>query len=51
MEEIFYPALRQVADDGLSEMLDEAEAEHTGAKDLIAELKAELGLARLSWVS
>ena len=39
-EEVFYPALRQVADDDLNEMLDEAEVEHTGAKDLIAQLQA-----------
>ncbi len=38
-EEIFYPALRNVADDDLNEMLDEAEVEHTGAKDLIAQLQ------------
>ena len=38
-EEIFYPALRNVADDDLNEMLDEAAVEHTGAKDLIAQLQ------------
>ncbi len=38
-EEIFYPALRNVADEDLDEMLDEAEVEHTGAKQLIAELQ------------
>ena len=39
-EEIFYPALRNAADDDLDEMLDEAEVEHTGAKDLIAQLQS-----------
>ena len=39
-EEIFYPALREVADEDLNEMLDEADVEHTGAKDLIAQLQA-----------
>ena len=38
-EEIFYPAVREVADDDLDELLDEAEVEHTGAKDLIAQLE------------
>jgi hemerythrin superfamily protein len=37
-EEIFYPAVREVADDDLDELLDEAEVEHTGAKDLVAQL-------------
>ena len=38
-EEIFYPAVRAVADEELNEMLDEAEVEHSGAKDLIAQLE------------
>ena len=38
-EEIFYPAVRDVADEDLDELLDEAEVEHTGAKDLIAQLE------------
>ena len=38
-EEIFYPALRAVGDEDLDEMLDEAEVEHNGAKDLIAQLE------------
>jgi hemerythrin superfamily protein len=38
-EEMFYPALRQVSDDDLEEMLDEAQVEHQGAKDLIAQLQ------------
>lgn len=37
-EEIFYPALRDATDAG--ELLDEAEAEHQQAKELIAELEA-----------
>jgi len=37
-EEIFYPAVREVADDDLDELLDEAAVEHTGAKDLVAQL-------------
>ena len=37
-EEIFYPAVRAVADEELGELLDEAEVEHNGAKDLIAQL-------------
>jgi len=38
-EEIFYPALREVQDKELGEMLDEAEVEHAGAKDLIQQLE------------
>ena len=38
-EEIFYPAVRAVADEDLEELLDEAEVEHSGAKDLIAQLE------------
>jgi iron-sulfur cluster repair protein YtfE (RIC family) len=37
-EEIFYPALRQATDAG--EFLDEAEAEHQEAKELIAQIEA-----------
>lgn len=40
-EEIFYPALRDAADEDLDELLDEAEVEHAGAKDLIAQLQAQ----------
>ena len=36
-EEIFYPALRQAT--GADELLDEAEAEHQQAKDLIARIQ------------
>jgi iron-sulfur cluster repair protein YtfE (RIC family) len=36
-EEIFYPALRQAT--GADELLDEAEAEHRQAKDLIARIQ------------
>ena len=38
-EEIFYPSIRAVADEELEELLDEAEVEHSGAKDLIAQLE------------
>lgn len=37
-EEIFYPAVRDAIDD--SDLMDEAEVEHAGAKDLIAQLEA-----------
>src|SRR3954468_8558679 len=37
-EEIFYPALRQAID--APELLDEAEAEHQEAKELIAQIEA-----------
>jgi iron-sulfur cluster repair protein YtfE (RIC family) len=37
-EEIFYPALRQATDAGA--LLDEAEAEHQDAKELIAQIEA-----------
>lgn len=37
-EEIFYPALREVID--LPELLDEAQAEHQQAKELIAQIEA-----------
>src|SRR5688500_1839916 len=36
-EEIFYPAVRDAIDD--EDLMDEAEVEHQGAKDLIAQLK------------
>ncbi|MES2015924.1 MAG: hemerythrin domain-containing protein [Pseudomonadota bacterium] len=36
-EEIFYPALRAVADD--DDMMDEADVEHAGARDLISQLE------------
>lgn len=36
-EEIFYPAVRQAIDD--SELMDEALVEHSGAKELIAQLE------------
>jgi hemerythrin superfamily protein len=38
-EEIFYPALRGEGKE-LQDMLDEAEVEHAGAKDLIAQIEA-----------
>lgn len=37
-EEIFYPAVRDVIDD--DDLMDEADAEHAGAKSLIAQLEA-----------
>jgi hemerythrin superfamily protein len=37
-EEIFYPALRHV--EGLEDLLDEAEVEHTSVKELVAELES-----------
>jgi hemerythrin superfamily protein len=37
-EEIFYPAARATIDE--QDLLDEAEVEHAGAKDLIAQIKA-----------
>ena len=36
-EEIFYPAVRAVIDD--DDLMDEADVEHAGAKDLIAQLE------------
>lgn len=36
-EEILYPAVREAIDD--DDLMDEAEVEHTGAKDLISQLK------------
>jgi iron-sulfur cluster repair protein YtfE (RIC family) len=38
-EEIFYPSIRAAGDEELDELLDEAEVEHSGAKDLIAQLE------------
>lgn len=38
-EEIFYPSLREVAEN-LSDELDEAEVEHSSVKDLIAQIQA-----------
>lgn len=40
-EEIFYPALREVVDE--PDLLDEAEAEHQEAKELIAQIEAAQG--------
>jgi hemerythrin superfamily protein len=37
-EEIFYPALRAASKDA-ADLLDEAEVEHAGAKDLIAQIE------------
>ena len=37
-EEIFYPAARQATGDG--DLLDEAQVEHAGAKDLITQIEA-----------
>jgi hemerythrin superfamily protein len=37
-EEIFYPALREAIDD--EDLMDEADVEHAGAKDLIAQLRS-----------
>lgn len=37
-EEIFYPAVRAAIDD--DDLMDEADVEHAGAKDLIAQLEA-----------
>ena len=37
-EEIFYPAVREAIDD--EDLMDEAEVEHAGAKDLIAQLES-----------
>ena len=39
-EEIFYPWLRENLDDDDMEMLEEAQVEHNGAKDLIAQIEA-----------
>ena len=37
-EEIFYPAVRELIDD--EDLMDEADVEHAGAKDLIAQLQS-----------
>lgn len=37
-EEIFYPAVREAIDD--EDLMDEADVEHAGAKDLIAQIEA-----------
>ena len=37
-EEIFYPAMREATDE--EDLMDEAEVEHAGAKDLIAQLQS-----------
>lgn len=37
-EEIFYPAVREAIDD--DDLMDEADVEHAGAKDLIAQIEA-----------
>ncbi len=37
-EEIFYPSLREAADEDAQELLDEAEVEHASAKDLISQI-------------
>jgi iron-sulfur cluster repair protein YtfE (RIC family) len=39
-EEIFYPWLRENLDEDDMEMVEEAEVEHAGAKDLIAQIEA-----------
>jgi hemerythrin superfamily protein len=44
-EEIFYPAAREAIDD--DDLLDEAEVEHTSAKQLIAEIQAMTPADRL----
>ena len=46
-EEIFYPAVRSVQDKDLTELLDEAEVEHAGAKNLIAQLEGAKPSERL----
>ena len=38
-EEIFYPFLRETLDDEDMEMVEEAQVEHNGAKDLIAQIQ------------
>jgi iron-sulfur cluster repair protein YtfE (RIC family) len=39
-EELFYPWLRENLEDDEREMVEEAEVEHSGAKDLIAQIEA-----------
>ncbi|MGZ9013835.1 MAG: hemerythrin domain-containing protein [Burkholderiales bacterium] len=38
--EIFYPAVREAADDEMDDVLDEAEVEHEGVRELIEKLEA-----------
>jgi hemerythrin superfamily protein len=38
-EEIFYPALRRASDDDNGDLLDEADVEHAGARELIGQLE------------
>jgi hemerythrin superfamily protein len=38
-EEIFYPALREVADEELEELLNEARVEHQSVKDLVGQIE------------
>ncbi len=38
-EEIFYPAVREAIDEDEMDVMDEADVEHAGAKDLIAQLE------------
>jgi hemerythrin-like domain-containing protein len=40
-EELFYPWLRENLEEDEMEMVEEAEVEHAGAKDLIAQIEAE----------
>jgi hypothetical protein len=48
-EEIFYPALRKAIDQ--PGLLDEAEAEHQEAKELIAQIVAQAGIRRLDAIT
>jgi hemerythrin superfamily protein len=41
-EEIFYPAVRAVADEDLETLLNEAEVEHASVKDLVSQIEAML---------
>ena len=41
-EEIFYPAMREVADEELEELLNEAQVEHQSVKDLVAQVEGML---------
>jgi len=41
-EEIFYPAVRQVADDELEDLLNEATVEHESVKELISQIEGML---------
>ncbi len=42
-EELFYPAVREVADEELEGMLNEALVEHASVKDLVSQIEALLG--------